>query len=118
MRRGGAFLDMMGQFSMARMIQITQTAACHGLHSVKQRCCRWLLTARDRMDSDQLPLTQDYLARLLGVRRAGVAEAARTLQKAGAIHLQRGVITIRDRALLEAAACECYAVIRAGWELK
>lgn len=108
--------DALGRYTLVFLTQIAQSVACNGLHSVKERCCRWLLLTRDRVDNDQFPLTQDFLAKMLGVRRAGVADAARQLQKAGLIEYTRGTITIRNRKGLEAAACECYRVVRDEWE--
>ncbi|HWB47581.1 MAG TPA: Crp/Fnr family transcriptional regulator [Stellaceae bacterium] len=86
----------------------SQTAGCNRLHSVEQRSARWLLMASDRMGSDYLPLTQEFLAAMLGVRRSGVSEAAGELQRSGLIRYRRGKITIIDRAGLEDSACECY----------
>lgn len=93
--------------------QIAQTAACNRLHGLEQRCCRWLLTAHDNAGSDEFPLTQEFLAMMLGVRRPGVTVAARSLQQAGYIRYRRGLIEITDRKGLERASCECYAAIRA-----
>jgi CRP-like cAMP-binding protein len=86
----------------------SQTAACNRLHSVEQRTARWLLMASDRLGSPVLPLTQEFLAAMLGVRRSGVSEAAGELQRSGLIRYRRGQITIIDRAGLEKTACECY----------
>lgn len=86
----------------------SQTAGCNRLHSVEQRSARWLLMASDRIRSNVLPLTQEFLAAMLGVRRSGVSEAASELQRSGLIHYRRGQITIIDRAGLEDTACECY----------
>jgi CRP-like cAMP-binding protein len=88
----------------------SQTAGCNRLHSVEQRSSRWLLMASDRVSSNVLPLTQEFLAAMLGVRRSGVSEAASELQRSGLIRYRRGEITIIDRAGLEATACECYAL--------
>jgi CRP-like cAMP-binding protein len=87
-----------------------QTAGCNRLHSVEQRSARWLLMASDRVDSNVLPLTQEFLAAMLGVRRSGVSEAAAELQRSGLIRYRRGEITIVDRAGLEKTACECYGL--------
>ncbi len=94
------------------MSQLTQTAACNILHSIEQRCCRWLLIAHDSAGTDQFLITHDFIATLLGVRRAGVQAAAAALQKAGLISYARGKVTVSDQAGLEAAACECYATIQ------
>lgn len=94
------------------MSQLTQTAACNILHSVEERCCRWLLTAHDSAFADRFFITHDFIATLLGVRRASVQLAAAALQKAGLIRYVRGKVTICDRSGLEAAACECYGVIQ------
>ncbi|HWD58983.1 MAG TPA: Crp/Fnr family transcriptional regulator [Stellaceae bacterium] len=88
----------------------SQTAGCNRLHSVEQRSARWLLMASDRIASNMLPLTQEFLAAMLGVRRSGVSEAAAELQRSGLIRYRRGQIVIIDRAGLEKTACECYAL--------
>jgi CRP-like cAMP-binding protein len=85
-----------------------QTAACNRLHSIEQRCARWLLMARDRVDGDEMPMTHEFLATMLGVRRAGVTETVGELHRSGLIQNHRGAVTILDREGLEAAACECY----------
>ena len=95
------------------MAQVSQTAACNSQHSLVQRLARWLLVAHDRMDGDELPLTQDLLSKVLGVRRSGVTVALQSLQAAGAVSLGRGRILICDRPGLEAAACGCYGRVRA-----
>jgi CRP-like cAMP-binding protein len=87
-----------------------QTAACNRLHSIEQRCARWLLMARDRMDGDAMPMTHEFLASMLGVRRAGITETVGELQRSGLIRNSRGQVTVGDRAGLEAAACECYRI--------
>jgi CRP-like cAMP-binding protein len=89
-----------------------QTAGCNRLHSVEQRSARWLLMASDRVGSNALPLTQEFLAAMLGVRRSGVSEAMSELQRSGLIRYRRGEITIIDRAGLEKTACECYGLDR------
>jgi len=95
----------------AFLTQSMQGAACNGLHTVQQRCCRWLLMARDRCDTDEISLTHEFLALMLGVRRASVTEVLRPLQEAGLVSSNRGVITILNRAGIEADTCECYAII-------
>lgn len=97
-------------------IQISQSSACNSHHSVEQRCCRWLLTMHDTAMSDQFTITQEFLAHMVNVRRASVTEVALRLQKAGLICYSRGKMTILDRKGLEAASCECYAVVRSEFE--
>jgi CRP-like cAMP-binding protein len=92
--------------------QIAQTAACNRLHSLEQRCCRWLLIAHDSARSNSFPLTHEFLSMMLGVQRAGVSIAAKDLQMAGLIRYSRGQIKITDRPGLEARACECFDAIR------
>jgi CRP-like cAMP-binding protein len=93
------------------LAQTLQAVACNGLHTVQQRCCRWLLMARDRAESDELLLTHEFLALMLGVRRASITEVLQPLQEAGLVRSVRGEITILDRPQLEAAACECYRIM-------
>ncbi len=95
------------------MAQVAQTAACNGQHSLSHRLARWLLMAHDRVDGDELPLRQDFVAKMLAVRRAGVAGALASLQATGAISRGRGRILVCDRAGLEAAACGCYGRVQA-----
>jgi CRP-like cAMP-binding protein len=99
------------RFSMMLAMQSTQLAACNRLHDVVARLARWLLMSQDRIGGSTLPLTQDFLAQMLGTRRASVTVAAGTLQKASIIEYSRGSVRILDRAKLEAAACDCYQVI-------
>ena len=87
-----------------------QTAACNRLHTIEQRCARWLLMAHDRLQGDVIPMTHDFLASMLGVRRAGVTETVGELQRSGLIRNHRGQVTVVDRDGLEAAACECYRI--------
>jgi CRP-like cAMP-binding protein len=94
------------------LIQVLQSVACNGLHSVRERCARWLLMAHDRAGTDSFHLTQEFLAELLGIQRPSVTVVARTLQKAGLIRYSRGLIAITDRPGLETAACECYDMVR------
>lgn len=100
------------RYTQALMNLISQSVACNRLHSVEKRCCRWLLLCQDRVESDEFPLTQEFLAQMLGVRRASVSVVAATLQKAGLIRYRRGKITILDRIGLEAASCECYQIVK------
>jgi CRP-like cAMP-binding protein len=94
------------------LFQAQQSAACHALHSVEARLCRWLLLSGDLMDSDQISLTQEFLSHMLGVQRSSVSLCAHALQKSGLIEYRRGKIKIVDRDGIEECACECYAAIR------
>jgi CRP-like cAMP-binding protein len=114
--RSGTLGDLLARYSRVLFRQVMQSVACNGLHSVEERCCRWLLMAHDRAGSDTLDLTQEFLAAMLGVRRPSVTVVARTLQTAGLIRYSRGAITVIDRHGLEEAACECYRVIRSAYE--
>jgi len=100
------------RYLQAYVNMLGQLAACNRLHSIAERCARWLLLTRDRVDSDTIALTQEFLAMMLGTGRSGVTIAASTLQHAGLITYSRGSLTILDRAGLENAACECYQVAR------
>jgi CRP-like cAMP-binding protein len=100
------------RYAQALMTQIAQTAACNRLHTVEQRCARWLLQTHDRVDSDEFPLTQEFLGQMLGVGRQAVNEAAKSLQDRGLILYTRGNITITDRQGLETCSCECYEIVR------
>src|SRR5919202_286901 len=108
--------DLLHRYTQAYINQVVQVMVCNRVHSIAQRCARWLLMTHDRVDSDQFALTQQFLAQMLGVRRASVGTVAGRLQKAGLIHYSRGVITILDRPGLEAAACECYGIIAAEYD--
>jgi CRP-like cAMP-binding protein len=103
--------QVVGRFAHVVMVQIAQVAGCHRLHPVDERCARWLLQVHDRVGSDTFPLTQDFLATMLGVRRPSVTIAVGLLQRAGLVGQRRGRITVLDRAGLEAAACECYRTL-------
>jgi CRP-like cAMP-binding protein len=100
------------RYMQALITQMTQTAVCNRHHSVEQQLCRWLLLCLDRVAGDQLFMTQELMANMLGVRREGVTEAAGSLQKQGGITYRRGRITVLDRAVIEKLSCECYAVVR------
>jgi CRP-like cAMP-binding protein len=104
------------RFTEAILTQSLQSVACNAVHSVEARCCRWILSTRDRMDQDTLPLTHELLAEMLGVQRSTVSSITRSLQISGLIRQGRGVITITDRAGLEETACECYDLIRESFE--
>jgi CRP-like cAMP-binding protein len=107
-RQGPQLQSLLQQYALALMHQIARTAACNRLHSVQQRCARWLLMSDDRLHRGTFPLTHETLAILLGVRRASVSEAVETLQRQGCIAYQRGRMSIVDRVGLEAAVCEDY----------
>ena len=104
------------RYHAAFMTQLMQGVACNGLHSIEQRCCRWLLTTQDRLGSQELNITHEFLAQMLGVRRASVTEVLRPLQTAGMIAARRGQVTILDSNRLAANSCECYRVIRSEYE--
>jgi CRP-like cAMP-binding protein len=110
--RGGAFQRLLLRYLQALMTQISQTAACNQMHSVEQRLCRWLLLCLDRVESDELMMTQEFLAGMLGDRRESVTLAAGNLQSLGLIQYARGRVSVLDRAGLEARACECYQIVR------
>ena len=110
--RGGPFQHWLLRYTQALITQISQTAVCNRLHSVEQQLCRWLLLSHDRINSDELIMTQELIADMLGVRREGVTVAAGHLQDIGAISYVRGRITILDREKLEQTVCECYRVVK------
>ncbi|MFN2591209.1 MAG: Crp/Fnr family transcriptional regulator, partial [Candidatus Dormibacteria bacterium] len=109
---GGRLPSLVHSFMQALFTLLGQNAACNRLHYLEQRCARWLLMTHDRVGSDEFRLTQEFLAQILGSRRASVTEAAGMLHRNGAINYQRGVIRIVNRHALEGSACECYEVIR------
>jgi CRP-like cAMP-binding protein len=108
----GAFRDVVSVYAQANLLQIMQCTACNALHSVTERCCRWLLQTRDRVDDDTFLLKQEFLAVMLGVYRPTVTVVLQTLQREGLIANRYGRIRILKRKRLEAASCECYGVIR------
>ncbi|MGB9129218.1 MAG: Crp/Fnr family transcriptional regulator [Thiobacillus sp.] len=110
--RSGLFQHLLLRYTQALMTQISQTTACNRHHSVEQQLCRWLLLTLDRLPSNELVMTQELIANMLGVRREGITEAAGKLQHAGVIRYRRGHISVLDRAGLEARVCECYAVVK------
>ena len=114
--QGGTFQRMLLRYTQALMTQMSQTAACNRLHTVEQQLCRWLLLSRDRLESDELVMTQELIANMLGVRREGVTHAAGRLQENGLISYVRGRIQILDRSGLEATVCECYRVVKDEYE--
>jgi len=113
---GGAMQHLLLRYTQALITQMTQTAVCNRHHTVDQQLCRWLLLSLDRLPGDELTMTQELIANMLGVRREGVTEAAGKLQAQGLIQYRRGHIKIVDRAGLEARVCECYAVVKKEYE--
>lgn len=105
------------RYARALIVQIVQIAACYRHHSVEQQLCQWILSSLDRVRSNELAMTQELIADMLGVRREGITEAAGKLQKAGLIHYRRGHIAVPDRSQLELKACECYAVVKREHDL-
>lgn len=108
--------SLVERYIQAQFVQVAQRMACVALHSIPERCSRWLLSTHDRVGDREFPLTQEFLAQMLGVRRASVTVAAGALQNAGLISYSRGRVTILDRQGLEDAACECYGIIRHEFE--
>lgn len=99
-------------YNVAFLMQVAQSVACNGLHTVPQRCCRWLLMSHDRVQTDEFPLTHEFLAQMLGVQRSSVSEVLQPLQEEGLLRYRRGRMTILDRERLEAASCECYRTVK------
>jgi CRP-like cAMP-binding protein len=110
--RGGEFAHLALRYTQALITQMAQTAVCNRHHTVDQQLCRWLLLSLDRLPSNELMMTQELIANMLGVRREGVTEAAGKLQAAGLIHYHRGKIIVLDRLRLERRVCECYGVVK------
>jgi len=113
---GGALQALLLRYTQSLITQISHTAVCNRLHGVEQRLCRWLLMCQDRVGRDELQMTQEFISNMLGGRRETVTVAAGRLQDAGLIRYCRGHITIVDRKGLEAAACECYPAVAAGYQ--
>jgi CRP-like cAMP-binding protein len=114
--RAGPVLHLLLRYTQALITQMAQTAVCNRHHTLDQQLCRWLLLSLDRLQGDELAMTQELIANMLGVRREGVSEAALKLQSAGLIKYARGHIKILDRAGLENRTCECYAVVKKEYE--
>lgn len=114
--RNEAFRRLLHLYAQGFMTQIVQSTACNRLHPAEERLARWLLICRDRVGRDDIPITHETMALMLGVRRATVTEAAGSLQRGGLIRYRRGVVSIVDRRRLEAASCECYAIVRAEFD--
>lgn len=114
--RTGAVLHLLLRYTQALITQMAQTAVCNRHHSLDQQLCRWLLLSLDRLDGNDLVMTQELIANMLGVRREGVTEGALKLQQDGLIRYARGHITVLDRARLEKRTCECYAVVKKEYD--
>ena len=114
--RVGVVLHLLLRYTQALITQMAQTAVCNRHHSLDQQLCRWLLLSLDRRQDNELMMTQELIANMLGVRREGVTEAALKLQHSGLIKYSRGHITVLDRPGLEKRSCECYAVVKAEYD--
>ena len=114
--RAGPVLHLLLRYTQALITQMAQTAVCNRHHSLDQQPCRWLLLSSDRLEGNQLVMTQELIANMLGVRREGVTEGALKLQQAGLIRYARGHITVLDRPELEKRSCECYAVVKREYD--
>ena len=114
--RAGPVLHLLLRYTQALLTQMAQTAVCNRHHSLHQQLCRWLLLSLDRLDGNELVMTQELIANMLGVRREGVTEGALQLQKEGLIQYARGHITVLDREGLENRTCECYAVVKREYD--
>jgi CRP-like cAMP-binding protein len=114
--RAGPVLHLLLRYTQALLTQMAQTAVCNRHHSLDQQLCRWLLLSLDRLDGNELVMTQELIANMLGVRREGVTEAALQLQKESLIRYARGHITVLDRKGLERRTCECYAVVKREYD--
>ncbi|OGT88265.1 MAG: Crp/Fnr family transcriptional regulator [Gammaproteobacteria bacterium RIFOXYA12_FULL_61_12] len=114
--RAGPMQHLLLRYTQALLTQMAQTAVCNRHHSLDQQFCRWLLLSIDRLSSNELVMTQELIANMLGVRREGVTEAAGNVQRAGLIEYRRGHITVLDRAGLEARTCECYSVVKKEYD--
>lgn len=113
--RNASLRRVMDRYQAAVLVERSQSVACNGLHRIEQRCCRWLLQTHDRLEDDVLPLTHDFLAIMLGVRRASITDVLRPLDEKGFIRAGRGKITILDRSGLEKASCECYRTVHEAY---
>ncbi|MEP0872075.1 Crp/Fnr family transcriptional regulator [Trichocoleus desertorum AS-A10] len=114
--RHGELHDLLLRYSQAFLAQVSQTAACNSLHKLEQRLPRWLLEVQERIDSDHLPLTQEFISVMLGVRRAGVTQVAQKLQERKLIRYRRGDVQILNQGGLEASACECFKRTKAEYD--
>ncbi len=115
-QKSGPVMHLLLRYTQALITQMAQTAVCNRHHSLDQQLCRWLLLSLDRLESNEVVMTQELISNMLGVRREGVTEAAGRLHKSGIIDYYRGRIVVLDRPMLEARVCECYAVVQAEYE--
>ena len=115
-RQNGKLSEMILRFVQSMFTQVAQTAACNRLHTLDQRLARWLLMTHDRIGESKLPLTQEFLSRMLGVRRAGVSVAANSLRQQGVIDYHRGDIVVVDRSGIERLSCECYRIVKQEYD--
>jgi CRP-like cAMP-binding protein len=113
---GGVLHGRLLRYAQARMTSLSRSVACNRLHSAQQRYARWVLTTQDRVDADEFPITQDFLAQMLGVTRPTISQVGQELQSAGLIHYAQGRLTVDDRAGLTSVACDCYPVVRAAFD--
>jgi CRP-like cAMP-binding protein len=116
LKRNEQLRSLINRYHLAYMLDLSQTIACNGLHTLEKRCCRWLLLSQSRMKSAELPFTHEFLSMMLGVRRPSVTDVLQSLQERGFISAQRGKIVVLDRDGLERTACECYRVVREEFE--
>lgn len=114
--RAGPVMHLLLRYTQALITQMSQTAVCNRHHSIEQQLCRWLLLSLDRLSSDDISMTQELIANMLGVRREGVTDAAGKLQRDGLIEYSRGHIKVLDRPLLERRVCECYQVVKTEFD--
>lgn len=114
--RCGSLHKYVLHYAHTLIVQLSQSSACNQFHTIKQRLCRWLLTSQDRARSPEIKATQEVLSQMLGVNRSSASQAASALQRVGLIRYRRGQITILNRAGMEAAACECYQIVKAEFD--
>jgi CRP-like cAMP-binding protein len=114
--RDGGLHALLNRFTQATMVQMAQNVVCNGTHSTEARMARWLLITHDRVGSDEFPLTQEFLAQMLGVHRPTVSETAQRIQAEGSIRYSRGTMTVVDRQALERTACDCYRIVKAEFD--
>jgi CRP-like cAMP-binding protein len=114
--KGGVLRRLVHSFAYLQLVQVTQSVLCNRMHDVEARLARWLLTSADRMESDTLHLTQEFLGQMLGAQRSTVTVAAKGLQRQGMIDYSRGRIRLTDAEMLKGVACECYGIVQAAYD--